>query len=75
VQHGVLLGGVTAGSPAEAAGLRRGDILIRLGPREVADLEGFTAVLREHSPGDEVDIVVIRQGEELRVRAVLGTRG
>jgi hypothetical protein len=73
--RGVLLGGVTAGSPAEAAGLRRGDVLIRLGDHEIGDLEAFTEALRRHQPGDEVELVVLRDGAELNVRATLGRRG
>jgi hypothetical protein len=75
VERGVLLGGVTAGSPGEAAGMQKGDTLIRLGVYEIADLEGFTGALRAHQPGDEVEIVVLRDGRELKLRAVLGTRG
>jgi hypothetical protein len=74
VERGVLLGGVTPGSPGDAAGLRKGDLLIGLGAHEVTDLEGFTAALQAHSPGDEVEIVVVREGRQLRVKAVLGSR-
>jgi hypothetical protein len=74
VESGVLLGGVTPGSPGDRAGLRKGDLLIRLGTHEVADLEGFTAALQAHRPGDEVDIVVVRDGARVTVKAVLGSR-
>jgi hypothetical protein len=74
VERGVLLGGVTPGSPGEEAGLRRGDVLVGLGGHEVTDLEGFTAALQAHAPGDEVELTVIRDGAELRLRAVLGSR-
>lgn len=75
VDHGVLLGGVTPGSPGDRAGLRRGDVLIRFNDLDVPDLEGLFAALRSHRPGDIVEVVVLRDGEEIRVRAVLGTRG
>ena len=75
VEHGVLLGGVTDGSPAAAAGMRKGDILVRLGEHDVADLQGFTDALANYKPGDEVSIVVIRDGTEVRLKAVLGRRG
>ena len=75
VERGVLLSGVTAGSPGDAAGLRRGDILIRLGNHEIKDLDAFTEALRAHKPGDEVEVVVIRDAREVRLRAVLGRRG
>jgi len=75
VSRGVLLSGVTGGSPAEKAGIRGGDVLIRLGDHEVVDLQGFTDALRAHEPGDEVEVVVIRDGREVRLKAVLGRRG
>jgi hypothetical protein len=74
VERGVLLGGVTPGSPGDQAGLRKGDTLVRIGSHDVADLEGMTAALQAYAPGDEVDIVVLRDGAEVRVRAVLGSR-
>jgi hypothetical protein len=75
VARGVLLGGVTAGSPGEQAGLRKGDVLIRFGAYDVADLEGLTEALRAHAPGDEVELVVLRDGQSVRLRATLGRRG
>lgn len=75
VERGVLLGGVTAGSPGDVAGLRKGDILVSLGGRPVIDLEGFTEALRAHRPGNEVDVTVVRDGRKLTLRAVLGSRG
>lgn len=75
VERGVLLSGVTAGSPGAAAGMKKGDILIHLGGHDIADLQGFTDALSAHAPGDEVDIVVLREGREVRLRATLGRRG
>ena len=75
VDRGVLLGGVTAESPADKAGMQKGDILIRLGGQDIADLQGFTDALSAFKPGDEVDIVVLRDGREVQLEAVLGRRG
>lgn len=75
VERGVLLGGVTPGSPADEAGMKKGDTLIHLGGHDIADLEGFTAALAARAPGDRVEIVVLRDGREVRLRATLGRRG
>jgi hypothetical protein len=72
---GVLLNGVRAGSPAENAGLARGDIITGLGRRVVANLMDMTVALREHQPGDTVMITVKRGEETLRLQAVLARRG
>lgn len=66
--------GVGPGSPAEAAGLRRGDVIVRLGEHPIGDLYDLTDALRAHQPGDEVEVVVRRDGEERTRRAVLGDR-
>ncbi len=75
VDFGVRLSGVSAGSPAEEAGMREGDVLIRFAGDEIADLYAFTDALRAHSPGDTVQIVVLRDDEEMVLVAVLGSRG
>ncbi|MBI4419604.1 MAG: M28 family peptidase [Gemmatimonadetes bacterium] len=72
---GVRISGVGPGSPAEAAGLKGGDILIRIGGREIKNLDDMQAALVEHRPGDAVD-VVIRRGERTdTVKVTLGRRG
>jgi S1-C subfamily serine protease len=75
VDTGVLLGGVTADSPGDVAGMKKGDILIRIGDYEIADLQGFTDALSAYKPGDTVDILVLRGGSEVRLRVTLGRRG
>jgi len=74
IERGVLLGGVSAGSPAEKAGLRKGDVIVRIGSAEIADLQGMTDVLRRHQPGDTVDVVVQRGQAEQKYTVVLGSR-
>ena len=74
VERGVRLSGVTAGSPGAQAGLRAGDVLLRLGEHEIADLQGFTNALRAHKPGDRVRLTFLREGREMTAEAVLGSR-
>lgn len=72
--YGVRLSGVREGSPAERAGLRAGDVIVRFGGTEVTDLYAFTYGLRDAAPGDRVEVVVERDGQRLTVYAVLGER-
>ncbi len=71
---GVRLTGVRDGSPAEEAGIQAGDVIIEFDGAEITDLYAYTYALREHRPGDEVSIVVLRNGERVEVTAVLGRR-
>ena len=71
---GVRISGVRAGSPAEQAGLKAGDVITAIGTKTVANLYDMTDALRSHQAGDTVIIVVKRAGAEQRVTAVLGKR-
>ncbi len=71
---GVRLTGVREGSPAQVAGIQAGDVIVEFAGREVGDLYAYTYALRDHRPGDEVTIVVLREGERVEVQAVLGQR-
>jgi membrane-associated protease RseP (regulator of RpoE activity) len=73
-EGGAKLSGVKAGSPADKAGIRGGDVIVNFGGREVKDLHGYTYALREHKPGDKVTIVLLRGTEKITVEATLGRR-
>jgi Zn-dependent M28 family amino/carboxypeptidase len=71
---GVRITGVREESPAENAGLQGGDVIVEFGGKEITDLYAYTYALREHKPGDEVLVVVIRDGERMSFTAVLSQR-
>jgi hypothetical protein len=72
--HGVRITGVREESPAEGAGLQSGDVIVEFAGREITDLYAYTYALREHKPGDEVVVVVLRDGDRVSLKAVLGSR-
>jgi hypothetical protein len=72
--QGYKLAGVFDGSPAQEAGLITGDVLVRLGGRDVVDLATFTTALRAHDPGELVEVTVLREGHSLNFTVVLGNR-
>lgn len=72
---GLRLTGVRAGSPADSAGLKAGDIIVEFDGKAVADLQTYSDALYARRPGDEVDVVVLRGAERLRLRVRLGRRG
>jgi membrane-associated protease RseP (regulator of RpoE activity) len=71
---GVKLDGVTEGSPADKAGLKAGDIIVKFGGQPVEDLESYMDALSRRKPGDMVEVVVLREGKETTLKATLGTR-
>ncbi len=72
--EGVKLDGVTEGSPAEKAGLKAGDVIIKFGNLPVKDIESYTVALGSKKPGDTVEIVVLREGREVTISATLSER-
>jgi|FaiFalFF_MnMetaG_3_1042247.scaffolds.fasta_scaffold01315_4 S1-C subfamily serine protease len=73
VQRGVLIVDVAPDSPAERAGLQPGDVIVRVDDRDVTRSDELQAVLAAHQPGDQVRIVVNRQGREQTFTVTLGS--
>ncbi|HXY69407.1 MAG TPA: M20/M25/M40 family metallo-hydrolase [Gemmatimonadales bacterium] len=71
---GVKLTGVTAGSPADSAGIRAGDVITAIAGDTVASLTDFQNALVKHHPGDTVAIKVRRGDQTASLTAVLGRR-
>ena len=72
-QKGMLLAGVRPGGPADAAGLRRGDVLVRLGGHVVGGMDDVKFVMTQSKPGARMKAVVLRDGKELAVDVTLDT--
>jgi serine protease Do len=54
---------VTPDGPADAGGIRTGDLIVEIADEPVSSMESMVATLRSHEPGDAVRIVVHRDGE------------
>ncbi len=72
---GMAITAVRAGSPAAEAGMQGGDIIVGFGPHEVDDVYDYMAALGEFDPGDEVEIVILRDGERMSFKVVLAAGG
>jgi hypothetical protein len=68
---GYHISGVAPGSPADKAGLKGGDAIVQLGKHKVSSLEDFDLALRDFSAGDEVEVVVKRNGENVILKVML----
>ncbi len=65
---GLKLDGVRAGSPAERAGLKAGDVVTKLGSVPVKNVYDYTYALGELKAGEEVEVVLRREGREVRLK-------
>ena len=73
-RNGVLVKSVRPGLPAADAGLRRGDVVIGFDGKPVGDYVDFEPLLDAMDPGDEVEITVMRRGQEVMLNAIMGNR-
>ena len=71
---GVLIGSVLSGEPAEKAGMRAGDVIIRISQSDVASSSELLRVVADIKPGTEVKVALLRDGRELTVNVELGER-
>ncbi len=69
--EGMKLSGVRAGGPADRAGLQAGDIIIRFGKINVKNIYDYTNALADFSPGEEVEVVVLRGTEKKTMKLKL----
>ncbi|MDT8286020.1 MAG: trypsin-like peptidase domain-containing protein, partial [Elusimicrobiales bacterium] len=71
---GGIINEVIAGSPAEEAGLRRGDIIVSCDGSPVESNEDLIHRIYTRRPGDKADIVFLRDGREMSVSVTLAGR-
>jgi len=69
--RGVLVTGVQADSPAAAAGIRAGDVILGVDGEAIADPVELLAAVRKKGSGDEVRLEVLRQRRESEIVATL----
>jgi hypothetical protein len=71
--EGYAIQGVSPGSPAEKGGLKPGDVIVRLGENKIGGLDDFDLALRKFSAGEQVTVVVLREGEEVELNVTLAS--
>jgi serine protease Do len=71
---GAVVVNVTEGSPAEDAGIETGDVIVEIGGDAIEESGDVPEAIRRHEPGDEVEVVLLRDDERTTVRAALVPR-
>ena len=65
---GMRIDGVSEDRPAQLAGLQKGDVVVRIGDIEVADMMGYMEGLSKFEAGETTDVEVLRNGESMVVQ-------
>jgi S1-C subfamily serine protease len=71
---GAVVVKLTPNAAAADAGLKANDVIVAVGSKPVARPDDVGAAIRQHKPGDEVEITVERDGKQQTIPVTLGTR-
>jgi serine protease Do len=69
--NGALVGDVAKASPAETAGIRRGDIILEFNGRNVSDVGGLRNMVAQSKVGAEVPVKILRGGKAYSVSVII----
>lgn len=70
--EGIYVTEVDASSSAYKGGMRRGDIIVAFGGKEVKTIKDINDIKNDHKPGDVVEVTVIRKDKQIVISVTLG---
>ena len=73
--EGAFVVEVAPDSGADAAGVEQGDVILSVDGEEITSNDQLGEIVRGHEPGDSIEIVVVREGEEQTLTAEIGRQG
>jgi len=72
---GGLITNITPGGPADKAGMRNGDVVLRIGDSTIYTFDDIINYLYKYTnPGDKIEVLVFREGKELKFTVELEAR-
>ncbi len=69
--QGALVGDIATGSPAEKAGIKRGDIILEFDGKKVKDVGALKNMVAKAGIGDELTVTIIREGKKQSLKVVI----
>ncbi len=72
--RGMLLSDVTAGAPADQAGLKGGDVIVELAGKTIENIQDYMAAISALKVGQPADIVVLRDEKRVKLTITPGSR-
>jgi len=71
---GALINAVSRGSPAEKSGLKVGDVVIAVDGKKINNFSELPFLVGRLRPGMQTELSIIRDGEEVKVKLLVGSR-
>jgi len=74
VDSGAVVQDVTSGSPADDAGIRRGDVIVQIGDDQIKDTGDVATAVRKHHPDEKVTVTYVRGSDRKSAGVTLTQR-
>lgn len=71
-ENGAVVGQVVSGSPADKAGLKAGDVILKLNGNTISDYNEFRNNIAGTEPGKTITLTVLRDGKQKEIKVKLG---
>lgn len=71
-EKGALVSDVVKDSPAEASGIKRGDIVLRFNGKDIDKMNSLSRFVAATPVGKEVELVILREGKEIKLKVKIG---
>jgi serine protease Do len=70
--RGALVASVTKGGPADKAGIKQGDVVLKFDGKDITQMRGLPRVVAETATGKQADVIIWRQGKEMSLKVTVG---
>ena len=74
MKGGVLVSGVLQGGPADIAGIKPGDVVIKVQNQDITDPRQAIDTIAKLAPGSKIEMTIVRGWDELKINAVVTQR-
>lgn len=74
VAQGAFIMEIVPNGPADSAGMKQNDIVVSFDGEKIETMDDLIVAIREHRVGEQVSLVVVRDGERQTIRASLGDK-
>jgi serine protease DegQ len=74
VTEGSLIAGVLRNSPADAAGIKAGDVLLAINDLTVSDSSSMLNIIAVLKPNEKAVLTVVRLGQQIKIPVIIGKR-
>jgi len=74
LENGLVLTQIAPDSPAALAGLAEHDVVVSIDDNPLSDQDSLRQALQDYKPGDEVELQLVRRGEKIDQKVVLGEK-